>query len=422
MNYNWPGNEGCPYETSVAITIKGDRMSFPVDLPGAKADTKLWLPPEEIEWEAINQLINVSKLPWLDRLAVMPDCHFGKGATVGSVLGMKNAISPSAVGVDLGCGMSAIKTSLKSSDLPDDLTAFRNKIEDQIPVGRMGHSSGVNVERLGLKKSEFTAFWDSAEYLHADVRNKLGNAENQLGSLGGGNHFIEVCLDETPEENVWIMLHSGSRNIGKVIAEQHIEVAKQQEHNFDLPDRDLAVFLEGTPLFDSYVFDVKWAQTYARLNREVMLGIFKKIMVHLFNGIRFGDTISCHHNYIDTETIDGVDLIVTRKGAIRAGAGQLGLIPGSMGTGSYVVRGLGNEASMFSASHGAGRKMSRSKAKKIFTQEDLIAQTEGVNCRKDAGVVDEIPGAYKDINEVIKRQSDLVEVVAFLRQILCVKG
>lgn len=395
-------------------------MSFPVELPGAKADTKLWLPPEEIEYEAINQLINVSKLPWLEKLAVMPDCHFGKGATVGSVLGMKNAISPSAVGVDLGCGMSAIKTNLTASDLPDDLSTLRKKIEDQIPVGRMGHKSGVKLERLGLKKSEYDKFWAKAKFLKADVKSKLDNAENQLGSLGGGNHFIEVCLDE--DDNVWVMLHSGSRNIGKVIAEQHIEVAKQQEHNFDLPDRDLAVFLQNTPLFDGYVYDVMWAQEYAFRNRQVMLGLFKKILSHLFPQIKYDEAISCHHNYIDTETIDGVELTVTRKGAIRAGEGQLGLIPGSMGTGSYVVRGLGNEASMFSASHGAGRKMSRSKAKKMFTQEDLIEQTKGIECRKDAGVVDEIPGAYKDINEVIKRQESLIEPVAFLRQILCVKG
>lgn len=396
-------------------------MTFPVELPGAKADTKLWLPPEEIEPEAYNQLLNVSRLPWIDRLAVMPDCHFGKGATVGSVLGMKNAISPSAVGVDLGCGMSAVKTSLTAADLPEDLTALRNKIEEQIPVGRLGHKSSVKIERIpGLKKSEFTKFWNNAKNLNADVKDKLGNAENQLGSLGGGNHFIEVCLDEA--QAVWIMLHSGSRNIGKVIAEEHIAVAKQQEHNFDLPDRDLAVFLENTPLFDGYVYDVHWAQEYARLNREVMLGIFKKILTHVFPQIKYDNLIFCHHNYIDRETIDGVDLIVTRKGAIRAGENQLGLIPGSMGTGSYVVRGVGNPDSMFSASHGAGRKMSRSKAKKLFTQDDLIEQTKGVNCRKDAGVVDEIPGAYKDINQVIERQETLIEKVAFLQQILCVKG
>ena len=395
-------------------------MTFPVTLPGAKADSKLWLPPEEIEPEAYNQLLNVSRLPWLEKLAVMPDCHFGKGATVGSVLGMRNAISPSAVGVDLGCGMSAIETSLFASDL-GSLDELRKKIEDQIPVGRLGHRSIVKIERVpGLKKAEFNAFWTRAKSLNADVKSKLDNAEKQLGSLGGGNHFIEVCLDET--DKAWIMLHSGSRNIGKVIAESHIEVAKHQEHNFDLPDRDLAVLLEGTPEFQSYVFDVKWAQDYARLNREVMLGIFRKIMMHLFPQIKFGETISCHHNYIDNETIDGVDLIVTRKGAIRAGEGQMGLIPGSMGTGSYVVRGLGNEASMFSASHGAGRKMSRSKAKKQFTTEDLIEQTKGINCRKDAGVVDEIPGAYKDINQVIERQESLIEPVRFLRQIVCVKG
>ncbi|AWN04488.1 RtcB-like RNA ligase [Rhodococcus phage Grayson] len=395
-------------------------MTFPVELPGAKADTKLWLPAEDIEHEAYEQLLNVSRLPWIDRLAVMPDCHFGKGATVGSVLGMKNAISPSAVGVDLGCGMSAIKTSLNARDLPEDLTALRTKIEEQIPVGRNSHKSEVKYARLDVSHGDITKLWNDAKLLNADVKNRLDYAANQVGTLGGGNHFIEVCLDES--EDVWIMLHSGSRNIGKVIAESHIEVAKLQEHNFDLPDRDLAVLLQDTDEFNSYVFDVYWAQRYARINREVMLGIFKKILQHLFVDIKFDEAISCHHNYIDTEVIDDVELIVTRKGAIRAGAGQLGLIPGSMGTGSYVVRGLGNADSMFSASHGAGRKMSRAKAKKTFTVDDLAVQTEGVNCRKDQGVVDEIPGAYKDINEVIKRQESLVEPLHFLRQILCVKG
>lgn len=234
------------------------------------------------------------------------------------------------------------------------------------------------------------------------------------------NHFIELCLDET--DQVWLMLHSGSRNIGKVIAEKHIDIAKKLEHNFDLPDKDLAVLLEGTTEFQAYVYDVSWAQDYARFNREIMLALFKKVVIDLFPQVKFDDSISCHHNYIDYETIDGVDLIVTRKGAIRAGEGQMGLIPGSMGTGSYVVRGRGNADSMFSASHGAGRKMSRSKAKKVFTQEDLIEQTAGVECRKDSGVVDEIPGAYKDLDTVITRQESLIEPVHKLRQIICVKG
>ena len=393
---------------------------FPVELPGAKADTKLWLPPEEIEHEAYEQLLNVSKLPWLEKLAVMPDCHFGKGATVGSVLGMRNAVSPSAVGVDLGCGMTAVQTSLSSADLPEDLTAFRHKIEEQIPVGRKGHNSAVKLQRIGLARNALDSFWTQAKNLNAKVKDRLDNAELQLGTLGGGNHFIELCLDEL--DNVWIMLHSGSRNIGKVIAEEHIKAAKALEHNFELPDRDLSVFLSETSEMESYLYDLRWAQDYAAKNRDVMVRIFMKILQHEFPQVKFSSIISCHHNYVDIENVDGIDLIVTRKGAISAKEGQLGLIPGSMGTGSFVVRGLGNKDSLYSASHGAGRRMSRTKAKKEYTEEDLIAQTQGVNCRKDAGVVDEIPGAYKDINVVIERQENLIEPIAFLKQIVCVKG
>lgn len=394
---------------------------FPVSLPGAKADTKLWIPPEEIEPEAYNQLLNVSRLPWAEKVAVMPDCHFGKGATVGSVIGMKNAISPSAVGVDLGCGMSAVATNLHADDLPEDLSTIRKKIEDSIPVGRLGHKSPVDGRKLhGFKQTDYNHFWGKAKSLAADVSDRLDNAMNQCGSLGGGNHFIEYCLDES--NMVWLMLHSGSRNIGKEIAEKHINIAKKQEHNFDLPDKDLAVLLQGTPEFEAYKFDVSWAQDYARFNREIMMGLLKGVTLKEFPQVRFSSSISCHHNYIDYETIDGVDLIVTRKGAIRAGAGQMGLIPGSMGTGSFVVRGRGNSESMYSASHGAGRKMSRSKAKKMFTVEDLENQTLGVECRKDVGVVDEIPGAYKDLNTVIERQQSLIEPVHRLKTILCVKG
>lgn len=392
---------------------------FPVDMPGA-LKTKLWLPPEDIEHEAYEQLINVSKLPWLSKLAVMPDCHFGKGATVGSVLGMKNAVSPSAVGVDLGCGMTAVKTSIKADDLPEDLTALRNKIEEQIPVGRHGHRTAVKLKRIGLNNNAHDSFWARAKSLNANVKDRLDNSMLQLGTLGGGNHFIELCLDEL--DNVWIMLHSGSRNIGKVIAESHISVAKLQEHNFDLPDKELSVFLSGTPEMESYIYDLHWAQDYASYNRDVMVRIFMRIMQHEFPEIRFDEIISCHHNYVDTEEIDNETLIVTRKGAIRAGKDQLGLIPGSMGTGSYVVKGLGNPESLYSASHGAGRRMSRSKAKKLYTEEDLVEQTQGVNCRKDASVVDEIPGAYKDLSEVIKRQETLIQPLHFLKQVLCVKG
>jgi len=246
-----------------------------------------------------------------------------------------------------------------------------------------------------------------------------------MGTLGGGNHFVELCLDT--EDRVWLMLHSGSRNIGKEIAERYINEAKGLDHNLDLPDRDLAVFLAGSPQMDAYLRDLYWAQEYAARNRAVMMAIFQQVVIEAFGerglDVEYGEQISAHHNYVARETLsDGTELIVTRKGAIRAGSGEYGLIPGSMGTGSYVVKGLGNEASYWSASHGAGRRMSRAKAKRTFTVEDLAAQTAGVECRKDAGVVDEIPGAYKDLGAVIEAQSDLVEVVARLTTLMCVKG
>lgn len=245
-----------------------------------------------------------------------------------------------------------------------------------------------------------------------------------MGTLGGGNHFIEVCLEQggPNDGRVWLMLHSGSRNIGKELAERHIAVARGLPHNADLPDRDLAVFVSGTPQMEAYRRDLTWAQEYAARNRAIMLALLCGVMRDAIARVRFDEPISCHHNYVAEETYDGVDLLVTRKGAIRAGAGDLGVIPGSMGTGSYIVRGLGNEQAYCSASHGAGRRMSRAKAKKTFTVDDLAAQTAGVECRKDAGVVDEIPGAYKDLDEVIALQADLVEVVAHLKQVVCVKG
>jgi tRNA-splicing ligase RtcB len=386
---------------------------------GARVPIRMWADPHSVEEQAMRQLHNVANLPWVHGLAVMPDVHYGKGATVGSVIAMRDAVSPAAVGVDIGCGMSAVRTSLSAKDLPDDLGALRRRIESAVPVGFNRHKTPVNTAKVhGL--GGWDAFWASFGELHHGVRQLEERARTQIGSLGGGNHFIEVCLDD--DERVWLMLHSGSRNIGKELAERHMGVARKLPHNLGLPDPDLAVFVSDTPEMAAYRRDLFWAQDYAARNRATMVALVKQALADTVPGTRFDDAISCHHNYVSEETYDGVELLVTRKGAIRAGSGDLGIIPGSMGTGSYIVRGLGNQSSFQSASHGAGRRMSRNKAKKMFTADDLAAQTAGVECRKDAGVVDEIPAAYKDIDAVIKAQTDLVEVVAHLKQVVCVKG
>ncbi|MDA2812938.1 RtcB family protein [Nocardiopsis sp. RSe5-2] len=391
------------------------------EAPGARVPIRMWTDPEGVEPAAMDQLRNVTRMPWVHGLAVMPDVHYGKGATVGSVIAMRDAVSPAAVGVDIGCGMTAVKTSLTAEDLPDDLGRLRSDLESAVPVGFRMHRAPVNVRRIhGLKSGDWDRFWDGFDDLAPSVHGRRDRAAHQMGTLGGGNHFLEVCLDD--DGTVWTVLHSGSRNIGKELAEHHIEQARKLPHNQDLPDRDLAVFVSGTPEMDAYRRDLFWAQDYARRNRDVMMGLACDVLRRSFPGVRFGQWISCHHNYVAEETYDGVDVLVTRKGAIRAGRGDLGIIPGSMATGTYIVRGLGNESSFNSASHGAGRRMSRSKARKTFTEADLAEQTRGVECRKDSGVVDEIPGAYKDIEEVVSAQTDLVEVVAHLRQVVCVKG
>jgi tRNA-splicing ligase RtcB (3'-phosphate/5'-hydroxy nucleic acid ligase) len=394
-------------------------------LPGTKAPVKVWTDPWTIEPEAAQQLRNIGALPWVEGVAVMPDVHFGKGATVGSVIAMRQALAPAAVGVDIGCGMSAIRTNLTDSDLPDDLGPLRSSIELAVPVGFNAHEDPVNPRRTrGLPAAGWDRFWAAFAGLHGDVAKLEGRAAQQVGTLGGGNHFIEVCVEQGGDDagRVWLMLHSGSRNIGKELAERHIAVARGLAHNADLPDRDLAVFIAGTPEMDAYRRDLTWAQEYAARNRAVMLALLCNVVREAMPHVAFDEPISCHHNYVAQERYGDVDLLVTRKGAIRAGAGELGIIPGSMGTGSYIVRGLGNTDAYCSASHGAGRRMSRAKAKKMFTVEDLAEQTAGVECRKDAGVVDEIPGAYKDLGEVMKSQADLVEVVAHLKQVVCVKG
>ncbi|MFK8912031.1 RtcB family protein [Streptomyces sp. YS-3] len=397
-------------------------MSY-VEVPGAQVPIRMWADPAAVDEGAMRQLRNTATLPWIKGLAVMPDVHYGKGATVGSVIAMHGAVCPAAVGVDIGCGMSAVKTSLTANDLPGDLSRLRSKIEEAIPVGRAMHDGAVDPSRLhGFATAGWDDFWGRFGGVADAVKFRQERAVKQMGTLGSGNHFWEFCLDS--DDSVWIMLHSGSRNIGKELADFHIGEAQKLPHNQGLVDRDLAVFIADTPQMAAYRNDLFWAQEYAKYNRAIMMALSQDVVRREFKkaGVTFGEVISCHHNYVSEERYDGMDLLVTRKGAIRAGSGDYGIIPGSMGTGSYIVKGLGNPASFNSASHGAGRRMSRNAAKRAFTTRDLEEQTRGVECRKDSGVVDEIPAAYKPIEKVIDQQRDLVEVVAKLKQIVCVKG
>ncbi|MEV5848053.1 RtcB family protein [Streptomyces sp. NPDC051985] len=397
-------------------------MSY-VEISGAKVSIRMWTDPATVEDVALQQLRNVATLPWIKGLAVMPDVHYGKGATVGSVIAMQGAVCPAAVGVDIGCGMSAVKTSLTANDLPGDLSRLRSKIEQAIPVGRGMHADPVEPGDFhGLATAGWGEFWGRFDGVADAVKFRQERAHQQMGTLGSGNHFVEVCTDTTGV--VWLMLHSGSRNIGKELAEHHIGVAQKLPHNQGLVDRDLAVFVADTPQMAAYRNDLFWAQEYAKHNRTLMMALLKDVIRKEFKKARpvFEPEISAHHNYVAEERYDGMDLLVTRKGAIRAGSGEFGIIPGSMGTGSYIVKGLGNPLSFNSASHGAGRRMSRNAAKRRFSTRDLEEQTRGVECRKDSGVVDEIPGAYKSIDQVIDQQRDLVEVVAKLKQVVCVKG
>lgn len=388
-------------------------------LRGQTVDVRLWTPVDEVESQALTQLRNIASLPWVAHVAVMPDVHFGKGATVGSVIGMRGAVSPAAVGVDIGCGMGAVRTSLVASDLPESLRGLRDDLEDAIPVGFDSHDALVKPQDSRLK-GEVSELLEGFDDLDPAVKDLGGRAAKQLGTLGGGNHFIELCVDT--EQRVWLMLHSGSRNIGKSLAEVHMARAKKLKHNRALADPDLAVFLAGTEEMASYRRDLEWAQRYAMINRRLMFDLYMQVMRRRFAQVQFDEPVLCHHNYVAEETHHGEALLVTRKGAISARAGQLGVIPGSMGTRSYIVRGLGNAESLHSASHGAGRKMSRGEAKRQFSVKDLAEQTSGVECRKDGGVLDEIPGAYKPIEQVMEYQKDLVEIVAELKQVLCVKG
>ena len=371
------------------------------------------------------QLVNVSKLPIVHHhVAAMPDVHLGIGATVGSVIPTYKAIIPAAVGVDIGCGMIAAELSLRAKDLDEKrIRAMFNQISRDVPVGRDQHEEDrarVDAARpfeQGLKK---------LTQKHPKLLKHLGRSSNwmrQLGTLGGGNHFIEVCLDE--DDRVWIMLHSGSRGIGNAIGSYFIELARDDMERVvaNLPDRDLAYFEEGAEHFDDYVDAVSWAQGYAMQNRAEMLELVLGALArHLPSFDVVSEAVNCHHNYVEREHHYGENVWVTRKGAIRAREGELGIIPGSMGVKSYIVRGRGNPESFHSCSHGAGRRMSRKQAEKQFTEADLKRQTEGVVCRKDRGVLDEIPGAYKDIDAVMANQADLVDVVHTLKQVLCVKG
>jgi tRNA-splicing ligase RtcB len=388
---------------------------------GANVPIRLWAPAHEVDSNVIAQLKNVAALPWVaHHVAVMPDVHAGRGATVGSVIAMHGAVAPAAVGVDIGCGMAAVQTSLTSTDLPDDLRRLRNAIERAIPVGKGAHKQAAWEEAGDELRAAGAAAMEGYRGRAAPVHGLGNKVACQLGTLGGGNHFIEVCLDTN--DGVWLMLHSGSRGIGAALAEHHMEVARRLNHNQALEDRDLAVFLAGTPAFEAYRRDLYWAQEYARLNRRLMLHLLEQVMRRLWPRLSLDTPISCHHNYVAEEVHFGDELLVTRKGAIRAGPGEPGIIPGSMGAKSYIVRGLGNAASFESASHGAGRRMSRTEARRRFTVADLREQTEGVECRKDHGVIDEAPKAYKNIDRVMEQQRDLVEVVAELKQVLCVKG
>jgi tRNA-splicing ligase RtcB (3'-phosphate/5'-hydroxy nucleic acid ligase) len=384
---------------------------------------------DDIEHQALQQLINVAQLPIVhSHVAAMADVHAGIGATVGSVIPTKGAIIPAAVGVDIGCGMNAVRLTLRADQLPDHLARVRSAIEAGVPVGFGQHDyDKVRGSAHARAARQFADRLDRIVEKHPGVakmqRQFARTWISQLGTLGGGNHFIELCLDEAGA--VWVMLHSGSRGIGNVLGRYFIAAARKdmERHQLRLPDRDLAYFSEGSTLFDDYVEAVEWAQDYAAANRRQMMAIVLAALApHLPPFQTSGEAINCHHNYVAQEEHFGERVFVTRKGAISARTDELGIIPGSMGAKSYIVRGLGNPQSFHSCSHGAGRRMSRSEAKRRFNRFDLEAQTQGVECRKDGGVIDEIPGAYKDIDQVMANQTDLVEVVHTLKQVLCVKG
>ena len=398
---------------------------------GNSAPIKMWTQGVAVENDAKKQLLNAANMPFIFKwLAAMPDVHLGKGATIGSVIPTKGAIIPAAVGVDIGCGMIAVKTSLVASDLPDNLAPLRTAIERAVPHGRSVGRGRRDEGSWENPPPEADAAWsllvdDFKTITDKYPRLKNTNNHKHLGTLGTGNHFIEVCLDET--QQVWFMLHSGSRGVGNAIGEHFITLAKKDMERWfiNLPDKDLAYFAEGTDHFDDYFFAVDWAQRFAKQNRELMMQNVIKAVRSLIHKPFTADmlAVNCHHNYVAREKHFGANnVLVTRKGAVSARKDELGIIPGSMGACSFIVRGLGNEESFHSCSHGAGRSMSRNEAKRRFTMEDHAKATEGVECRKDADVVDETPAAYKPIEAVMHAQRDLVEVVHTLKQVVCVKG
>lgn len=395
---------------------------------------KMWTNGVPVEDQAAQQLRNVASLPFIHKhVAVMPDVHWGMGATVGSVIPTKGAIVPAAVGVDIGCGMIAQRTTLTASDLPDSLSEMRSAIEAAVPHGRTDNGGENDRGAWGNVPADVAdAFvasslpdrFNSLLEKHQRLQKwNLGRISKQVGTLGSGNHFVEVCLDK--EGRVWVMLHSGSRGIGNAIGQHFIELAKKDMERWfiNVPDKDLAYIPQGSEYFGAYWDALKLAQSYAALNRRVMMrNALRAMTTHVRDFTCDAEAINCHHNYVSRENHFGENVFVTRKGAVSAKAGELGIIPGSMGARSFIVRGKGNPDSFCSCSHGAGRAMSRGAAKKRFTLDDHIKATAGVECRKDADVIDETPGAYKDINAVMAAQADLVEVVHELRQVLCVKG
>ncbi len=382
-----------------------------------RVPVKIWT--DDVDSLSMQQLKNITQLPFVfHHVAAMADVHLGIGATVGSVVAMKGAVVPAAVGVDIGCGMAAVRLPFRSGVLDGKLQDLRRAIEGSIPVG-------FNSNKRVAPSVRSWKGWERFPDLHPKALGLESKAHRQLGSLGGGNHFIEVCIDT--EDRVWVMLHSGSRNLGKSLADIHIHEAKGlvKKMAMKLPDPDLAFLKEGCPEYDSYMHDLYFAQDYAAENRRTMLArVLQDVAAVLNKGEKIVTEaeINCHHNYAMKETHFGEEVLVTRKGAVRAGPGELGIIPGSMGTRSFIVRGKGSAEAFDSCSHGAGRRMSRREAKRRFTVGDLKRETAGVECRKDSGIIDEIPSAYKPIHEVMKNQSDLVEVVAELKQVLCVKG
>ena len=391
---------------------------------------KMWTRGVPVDAKARDQLSRAAKMPFVFKhVAAMPDVHVGIGATVGSVIPTKGAVIPAAVGVDIGCGMMAARTSLMAHDLPDSLEGIRSAIEQAVPHGR---SVGRGQRDHGSWGSPPPAIVDAWATLVqrferiCDKHPRLKNTNNlvHLGTLGTGNHFIELCLDT--EARVWVMLHSGSRGVGNAIGTFFIELAKQdmRKWHINLPDQDLAYFPEGTDHFDDYVEAVGWAQDFAALNRRMMMtNVIAALRGQIAKPFEAElEAVNCHHNYVTRENHFGENVLVTRKGAVRAAKGVLGIIPGSMGAKSFIVRGLGNPDSFDSCSHGAGRIMSRTEAKKLVTLDEHIRDTEGVECRKDAGVIDETPRAYKPIEAVMAAQADLVEIVHTLKQVVCVKG